>query len=99
MNNSTQQNMTNKNSKQNSKNSKNDSNVMVKEVQYNIQDFTNGLINRNTPMNVKRLFIADYINPSKYEFLGFEKKGSIIRLKPRFHNKRDSKGRFSCKRK
>lgn len=72
---------------------------MTKEVQYDLSEFTRGTLNRNTPRYVKMQILEDYINPSKYEFLGFEKNGSIIRLKPRFHNKRDRKGRFTCKRK
>lgn len=72
---------------------------MTKEVHYNLVDYTNGEINRNTPRNEKMEVLAEYINPSRYSFLGFEKNGSVLRLRPRFHNIRDSKGRFTIRRK
>lgn len=72
---------------------------MTKEVQYNLKEFSNGAIDRNAPRYVKEQYIEGYLNKSKYEFLGFDKNGSVIRLMPRFHNKRDRKGRFVCKRK
>jgi hypothetical protein len=43
--------------------------------------------------------LAEMINPEKYTFLGFDKNGSVLRLRPRFHNVRDSKGRFAIRRK
>lgn len=73
-------------------------NLMTKEVRYNLSEFTDGEINRNTPRNIKMEVLAEYINTEKYAFLGFDKNGSILRLRPRFHNIRDSKGRFTVRR-
>ena len=73
-------------------------NIMTKEVRYNLADFTNGEINRNTPRDIKMEVLAEYINPEKYAFLGFDNNGAIIRLRPRFHNIRDRKGRFTVRR-
>jgi hypothetical protein len=72
---------------------------MTKEVRYSLVDFTNGEINRNTPRDEKMEILAEYINPMKYSFLGFDKNGSVLRLRPRFHNVRDCKGRFAIRRK
>ena len=72
---------------------------MTKEIRYNLVDFTNGEINRNTPRGMKMEILSEYINPEKYAFLGFDKNGSVLRLRPRFHNIRDGKGRFAVRRK
>lgn len=72
---------------------------MTKEIRYNLVDFTNGEINRNTPRNEKMEVLAEYINPERYAFIGFDKNGSVLRLRPRFHNVRDRKGRFAVRRK
>jgi hypothetical protein len=74
-------------------------NKMTKEIRYNLVDFTCGECNRNTPRNEKMEILAEYINPEKYSFLGFDKNGSVLRLRPRFHNVRDRKGRFAIRRK
>jgi hypothetical protein len=71
---------------------------MTKEIRYSLVEFTNGEVNRNTPRGEKMEVLADYINPEKYTFLGFDKNGSILRLRPRFHNLRDNKGRFTVRR-
>ena len=71
---------------------------MTKEISYNLVEFTNGEINRNTPRDEKMEVISEYINPERYTFLGFDKNGSILRLRPRFHNVRDGKGRFAINR-
>lgn len=72
---------------------------MTKEIRYNLVDFTNGEINRNTPRDTKMEILSDYINPERYTFLGFDNNGSVLRLRPRFHNIRDGKGRFAVRRK
>lgn len=74
-------------------------NKVTKEIRYSLVDFTNGEINRNTPRDEKMEVLAEYINPEKYSFLGFDNNGSTLRLRPRFHNIRDSKGRFAVRRK
>lgn len=71
---------------------------MTKEVTYNLTEFTGGLINRNTPRSEKMEVLSEMINPSRYTVLGFDKNGSVLRLQPRFHNVRDSKGRFKATR-
>jgi len=71
---------------------------MTKEIRYNLVDFTNGECNRNTPRDIKMEILAEYINPEKYSFLGFDKNGSVLRLRPRYHNVRDGKGRFATRR-
>ena len=67
---------------------------MTKEIRYNISDITNGECNRNAPRDIKMEILAVYINLDRYTVLGFEENGSVVCLKPKFHNKRDSKGRF-----
>jgi len=74
-------------------------NKMTKEIRYSLVEFTNGEINRNTPRNEKMEVLSEYINPERYTFIGFDKNGSILRLRPRFHNVRDRKGRFAVRRK
>jgi hypothetical protein len=68
------------------------------EIRFNLTDLTNGICNRNTPRSIKMEVLEKTINFERYEFLGFDKNGSIVRLKPKFHNVRDSKGRFTCYR-
>lgn len=69
---------------------------MTKEIRYNISEITNGECNRNTPRSEKMEILGEYLNMERYTFLGFDANGSVIRLKPKFHNKRDRKGRFTA---
>lgn len=71
---------------------------MKKEVRYNLSEITCGECNRNTPREEKMEILSEYLNLDRYTFLGFDGNGSIVRLKPKFHNKRDSKGRFAVYR-
>jgi hypothetical protein len=71
---------------------------MKNEVRYNLTEITGGVCNRNTPRAIKMEVLENTINMERYEFLGFDANSSIVRLKPRFHNKRDSKGRFKAYR-
>jgi len=68
-------------------------------MEYKLTTMTNGLVNRNTPRSVKMQILDGIINPTKYIFVGFAANGSIVRLKPKYHNVRDSKGRFTAKKK
>jgi hypothetical protein len=68
-------------------------------AQYKLTTITNGLINRNAPRSVKMQILETVINPTKYVFVGFAENGSMVRLKPKFHNIRDKKGRFTAKKK
>jgi hypothetical protein len=70
----------------------------MNEVRYNLNEITGGMCNRNTPRAIKMEVLNDTLNFERYEFLGFDANGSVVRLKPRFHNKRDKKGRFTCRR-
>lgn len=69
---------------------------MTKEIRYNLSEVTNGECNRNTPRDEKMEILGEYLNLDRYTFLGFDGNGSIVRLKPKFHNKRDRKGRFTA---
>lgn len=71
----------------------------MSEVIYDLYSITNGICNRNTPRIMKMEVLCDIINPAKWNFLGFESNGSKVRLKPKFHNIRDSKGRFVSRKK
>jgi hypothetical protein len=72
--------------------------VKNNEIRYNISEITGGLINRNTPRNVKMDILENTINFDRYNFLGFDANGSIVRLMPKFHNVRDKSGKFAVKR-
>jgi hypothetical protein len=71
---------------------------MKNEIRYNIKEVTGGLINRNTPRAIKMQVLENTINMDRYSFLGFDANGSVVRLKPKFHNNRDRKGRFAVYR-
>jgi hypothetical protein len=43
----------------------------------------------------KQKMLARHLNPSKYEFIGFVDRTNDAILRPRFHNVRDSLGRFA----
>jgi hypothetical protein len=68
-------------------------------MEYKLTTITNGLANRNSPRSVKMQILDTIINPTKYIFAGFAANGSIVRLKPKYHNLRDKKGRFTAKKK
>jgi hypothetical protein len=68
------------------------------EIRYNISEITEGAINRNTPRDLKMEVLEATLNMDCYDFLGFDANGSVVRLKPKFHNIRDNKGRFTCHR-
>ena len=68
-------------------------------MEYKLTTITNGLANRNSPRSVKMQILDTIINPTKYMFVGFAANGSIVRLKPKYHNLRDKKGRFTAKKK
>jgi hypothetical protein len=68
-------------------------------TEYKLTVITQGLINRNAPRSRKMEVLNAIINPTKYKFMGFGLNGSVVKLKPKFHNIRDKKGRFTCKKK
>jgi hypothetical protein len=69
---------------------------MTKEVRYNLIEITDGMANRNTPREQKMEILGECINLDRWSFLGFDNNGATVRLKPKFHNKRDRKGRFTA---
>ena len=71
---------------------------MKNEIRYNLTELTGGVVNRNTPRAVKMEVLNETINFDRYDFIGFDANGSIVRLMPKFHNVRDKKGRFTCHR-
>jgi len=79
------------------KNNTTDNNTM-NEIKYSLNKITNGLCNRNTPRVIKMQVLEKTINFDRYSFKGFDANGSMVRLMPKFHNLRDKKGRFACRR-
>ena len=72
---------------------------MVNEVIYNLLEITNGICNRNTPRVMKMEILQEMVNFDRWSFIGFDSNGSKVRLKPKFHNIRDNKGRFKSTKK
>lgn len=64
------------------------------EVVYDLYTITGGSCNKNTPNHIKMDTLSYLLNRNKWHFMGFLNFGSKIRLKPKFHNVRDSRGRF-----
>jgi hypothetical protein len=71
---------------------------MKNEIRKNLTEVTGGMCNRNTPRDIKMQVLESCINFNSYEFVGFDANGSIVRLRPKFHNKRDKMGRFKAYR-
>jgi hypothetical protein len=67
---------------------------MYTEVVYNLREITDGICNRNTPRNIKMEVLSDLFNINSWTIMGFDSNGSKVRMKPKFHNIRDKKGRF-----
>lgn len=63
-------------------------------IKFNLKELTKGICNRNTPRSMKMEILGNTINHTRYTFIGFDNNGSTVKLMPKFHNKRDSKGRF-----
>jgi hypothetical protein len=61
----------------------------------NINDISRFYVDSDAPRSIKETVINRYINPSKYEFVGFVDRSNTAILRPRFHNVRDSYGRFA----
>lgn len=61
----------------------------------NINEISRFYVDSDTPRSFKEDIINRYINPSKYEFVGFVDRSNTAILRPRFHNVRDSYGRFA----
>jgi hypothetical protein len=63
-------------------------------IRLNLKKLTNGICNRNTPRSMKMEVLGNTLNYTRYTFIGFDNNGSTVKLIPRYHNNRDSKGRF-----
>jgi hypothetical protein len=61
----------------------------------NIGDIADFTVPAMAPRNLKENIIENYINPSKYEFLGFVDRSNDVVLRERFYNVRDTKGRWA----
>jgi len=61
----------------------------------NIGEIADFSIPTMAPRSIKENIIENYLNPSKYEFLGFVDRSNDVLLRARFHNVRDNKGRFA----
>ena len=44
----------------------------------------------------KQKMLARYLNPSRYDFVGFVDRTNDVVLRPRFYNVRDEQGRFAA---
>lgn len=62
--------------------------------QYTIIDYGDYIHPSDSTLD-KELMVAQLINPSKYEHIGFVNRSTKAILRPRFHNVRDRKGRFA----
>jgi hypothetical protein len=49
----------------------------------------------NAPKNVKSCIVENYLDTTRYEFLGFVDRSNTAILRQRFHNVRDNNGRFA----
>ena len=61
----------------------------------NINEISRFYVDSDMPRTLKEGIINRYINPSKYEFVGFVDRSNTAILRPRYHNVRDSYGRFA----
>jgi hypothetical protein len=49
----------------------------------------------NAPKTVKSCIVENYLDTTRYEFLGFVDRSNTAILRQRFHNVRDNNGRFA----
>lgn len=49
----------------------------------------------NAPKNVKSCIVENYLDTTRYEFLGFVDRSNTAILRQRFHSVRDNNGRFA----
>jgi len=60
-----------------------------------ISEIANFDIPATAPRNLKESIVANYIDNTKYEFIGFVDRSNTALLRERFYNVRDTMGRFS----
>jgi hypothetical protein len=68
-------------------------NTLIKPIS---QITGNTNINSGLTQSNKLKLLARYINPSKYEFVGFVDRTNDVILRPRYHNVRNSAGQFAA---
>ena len=66
-------------------------NIVVKDFSY-IGGFS------DLPTDVKKAVVLEEINTSRYTLLGAVNQFSKMKLKCRYHNRRDRLGKWTCKR-
>lgn len=64
----------------------------------NIQDIIGKRVTTRS-RDRKVAMLSEVLNTSRYEIVSFPGGGNVVTLRPRFHNKRDRKGRFTRIRK
>jgi len=67
--------------------------IVIKDFSHISDDFM------TAPTDIKKLMVENEINTSRYSVLGAVNQYGKMKLKCRFHNVRDRKGRWTCKRK
>ena len=60
-----------------------------------IRNITGVDINTKTPKVVKEKFVNCHLDQTKYLYLGCVDRSNMVILMARYHNVRDSKGRFA----
>lgn len=61
----------------------------------NLEQIADFYIPANAPKNVKSCIIENYLDTTRYEFLGFVDRSNTAVLRQRFHSVRDNNGRFA----
>ena len=64
----------------------------------NISSICGADIVTKTSKEIKNFMVSEYINPTKYTFVGFIDRSNYAILVARYHNVRDGKGRFTSVR-
>ena len=60
-----------------------------------LSDIADFYIPANAPKNVKSCIIENYLDTTRYEFLGFVDRSNTAVLRQRFYSVRDENGRFA----
>jgi hypothetical protein len=61
----------------------------------NVSEIANFDVDSAMPRTMRESIVENYINPSKYEFLGFVDRTNTALLRARYYNVRDNKGRWA----
>jgi hypothetical protein len=60
-----------------------------------IDEIADFCVPSDVPKNVKSYIIDNYLDNSRYEFLGFVDRSNTAILRARYYNVRDNNGRFA----